>query len=189
MHPRGWVLTTDHLASLSPDHLCRWMHRSWGTALAHETLLLLRMWNSARRPALHHEGGKALLLPLLRVLVCRILWHLCPAHRWGNAWCSSQSYCDWVSIMYGVVRIPFVASDRNPTHTSLSEKWSILAHIARKVKDRLASDRDRSRDQTKPNFFPLCLSSVCLLLASFGSKLPSHGDRGNSTPSFSTCVL
>ena len=108
------------------------MHWSWGAALAHETLLLLRVRDSAGWPALHHEGRKALLLPLLRVLVCRILRHLCPAHRWGNTWGSAWSYWDWTPIVSGVVIISLVANDRNPIHSSLSEKGNILAYVIRK---------------------------------------------------------
>ena len=135
VYSHGCFLSTDLSASPSTDHLCRWMHRSRGATLAHETLLLLRVWDGAGRPALHHEGGKALLLPLLWVLVCRILRHLCPAHRWGNTWCSSWSYSDWISFVSSIVRIPLVASNSNPTDTPLSEKGNVLVHCTGEARE------------------------------------------------------
>ena len=64
------------------DNLCWWMHWGRGQALAHEALLLLRVRDHPRRPALHHEGWTATLLQLLRVPLRRVLWRMWRTHRY-----------------------------------------------------------------------------------------------------------
>lgn len=57
----------------SLDHIFRWVHWSRGSSLAHEALCLFRVWENARRTALHNERWPPLLLWLLWVTVCRVL--------------------------------------------------------------------------------------------------------------------
>lgn len=69
------------------------MHWGRGQALAHEALLLLRVWNHPRRPALHHEGWTATLLQLLWVPLCRVLWCVWRTHRYSTCFLQISYYC------------------------------------------------------------------------------------------------
>lgn len=65
----------------SKDNFCWWVHRSWGSPLAHETLLLPWVWNRPGRTAVHHERWPPFLLWLLWVSLCRVLWNM-----WRTYW-------------------------------------------------------------------------------------------------------
>lgn len=75
-----WTLTV-LCACFSPDYIFRRVHWSGGSSLAHEALCLFRVWDDARRPALHNEGWPPLLLWLFWVIVCRVLRGL-----WRKYW-------------------------------------------------------------------------------------------------------
>jgi hypothetical protein len=47
----------------------------------------------------------------------------------------SLIFSDWIFFVSGEVKIPLVASNRNPTHTSLNEKGNFSAPVTRRVKE------------------------------------------------------
>lgn len=69
-------------AFLFKDNLCWWVHRSRGSPLAHETLLLPGVWDGPGGAEVHHEGWPPLLLWLLRVSLRWVLWNLWEAYWW-----------------------------------------------------------------------------------------------------------
>lgn len=91
------VLLPYGLMFLFKDNFCRWVHRSWGSPLAHEPLLLPGVRGGPRRAEVHHEGQPPVLLRLLRVPVRRVLWGLRAAHRWA---CPTRPVCLWLSSLF-----------------------------------------------------------------------------------------
>lgn len=67
---------------LFKDNLRWWVHRSRGSPLAHETLLLPGMRDGPGGAEVHHEGWPPLLLRLLRVSLRGVLWNVWGAYWW-----------------------------------------------------------------------------------------------------------
>lgn len=96
---------------LVKDNFCWWVHRSWGSALAHETLLLPGVRDGPGGTEVHHEGRPPILLRLLRVPVCRVLRGVRGAYRcvrgpacgccYSSITLSLISHCFFLSVFDG----------------------------------------------------------------------------------------
>lgn len=104
-------LSSSGFVFLFKDNFCWWVHRSRGSPLAHETLLLPGVWDGPRGTEVHHEGWPPVLLWLLRVPVCRVLRDLRGAY-----WCVHGPACWLCHLSVSLSRI-FQAAFSFSLHT------------------------------------------------------------------------